>query len=49
MSDEKQEQREEAADEAAEDLEVSDEAAEDVQGGGRRRLASDGGAESLRR
>ena len=41
MSDEKQAEREEAAEDGAEDLEVSDEAAEDVQGGLRRRAGED--------
>jgi len=47
MGDEKHDEREEAADEAAEDLEVSDEAAEDVQGGLRTRKA--GGDDPLLR
>ena len=44
MSDERQAERDEAAEDGAEDLEVSDEAADDVQGGVARRRTVDGNA-----
>ena len=47
MSSEEHDEREEVAEDAAEDLEVTDEAADDVRGGGRRRkLDGDSGLDS---